>query len=134
MSRFKVFHAYFVLLALVIHVSMSGLLRLLLVLKESIVQHLVIDLNFAHLRLHTLPHFLLQRLGIVCLASLLTKLADSGLLNEVWQLEGYFVDTALVLEIATLLRPVSGNRHGIPDLLAFKEEERVFRCDIPSFN
>ena len=134
MTRFEVFHSDLVLFALVVDVTMCSLLGFLLVLEEGIVQHLVINVDLAHLWLHSLPHLLLERLCIVRLACLLAELADSGLLDEVRQLEWYLVDAALVLEIAALLCPVSGDRHGIPDLLAFEEEERVFRRDVPRFN
>ena len=133
-ARLEVFHTDFVLLALEVYVTMRSLLGFLLVLEESIVQDLVVNLDLAHLRLHAFSHLLLQCLGIVCLARLLPKLADARLLNEVWQLEGYLVDATLVLQIAALLRPVSWDRHRVPDLLAFEQEEWVFGRDVPGFN
>lgn len=134
MTRLEVFHSDLVLLAFEVYVTMRSLLGLLLVLEEGVVQDLVVNLNLAHLRLHALPHLLLERLGIVCLASLLTKSTDSCLLDEVRQLEGYLVYATLVLQVAALLRPVPRNWHRIPYLLALEEEEWVLRRDVPRFH
>ena len=70
---------------------------------------MIINLYLAHLWLHSLSHLLLECLSIVGLTGLLTEFADSGLFDEVWQLEGDLVDATLVLEVAALLSPVSGD-------------------------
>ena len=118
MTRFEVLHPNLVLFALVVDVAMRSRLRFLLILEEGIVQDLIVNINLAHLRLHSLPHLLLQRLGFVGLCRLLTQLADASLLNEVWKLEGDLVDASLVLQVATLLGPMPRYRHRVPDLLA----------------
>ena len=120
MSRFEVFHADFVLLALEVYVTVRSLLGFLLVLKEGIVQHLVVYLNLAHLRLHSLSHLLLQCFSLVCLSSLLPQLTDARLFNEIRQLEWYLVYTALILQISALLGPMARDRHRISHLFAVK--------------
>jgi hypothetical protein len=101
-------------------------LWLLLVLKKRVVEYLVVNINLAHLWLHSLPHFLFQSLGFVCLRCFLSQLTDAGLLNEVWQLERDFMDAAFVLQIAPLLSPVSRHWHRIPNLFALQQEDWVF--------
>lgn len=133
MPRLEVLHPDLVLFALVVDVAVGRRLRLLLVLKERIVEYLVIDVDFSHLWLHALAHLLLERLGLISLGGLLPQLADPGLLNEVRQLEGNLVDAALVLQITTLLRPVPRHRDRVPDLFALEEEEWVLRGHVPRF-
>ena len=111
MSRFEILHSNLILLAFVVDVAMSSCLRLLLVLKEGIVKHLIVNVDFAHLRLHALSHLLLECLSFVSLGCLLPQLADPGLLYEVWQLERNLMNTSLVLEIAAFLSPMPWYRH-----------------------
>ena len=120
MSWLEIFHAYFVLLTLIVYVAMSRRFRLLLILKECVMEHLVINVDFAHFGLHSLSHFLFQCFGLVCLSRLLPQLTDTRLFNEIGQLEGYLVYTALILQISALLGPVAGNRHRISHLFAVK--------------
>ena len=90
---------------------MSSRFWLLLVFKEGIVKHLIINVDLAHLRLHTLPHLLLECLSFVSFGCFLPKLADACLLYEVRQLEGNLMNASLVLEIAAFLGPMSRYRH-----------------------
>ena len=120
MSRLEVFHTYFVLLTFIVYVAMSRRFWLLLVLKERVMEHLVINVDFTHFGLHSLSHFLLQCFGLVCLRCLLPQLTDARLFNEIRQLEWYLVNTALILQISALLGPMARDRHRISHLFAVK--------------
>lgn len=88
---------------------MVGELGLLLVFEEGVMKDLVVNVDLSHLRLHPLPHLLLQTLVLV--SSLLSHLGDPCLLNEVWQLEGCLMDAPLVLKVPPLLAPMPRHRH-----------------------
>ena len=134
MTRLEILHADLVLLALVVDVAMLRHLWLILVLEESVMQDLIVDIDFSHLRLHTLSHFLFQSLGFVSFRSLLPKLRDSSLLNEFRQLKWNFVDASFILEVAALLSPVSWYGHRITHLFALEEIEWVPRRHIPGLH
>jgi hypothetical protein len=134
MAWFKVFHADLILLALKVDITVSCVLWLFSVLEESVVKHLVIDVDFTHFWLHTLSHLLFKRLLSISISCLLPQATDSSLLNKLWQLEGDLMDTPLVLEIASLLSPVTRHWHRVPHLLAGKKEKRLFGGDIPRLN
>ena len=97
MTRFEVFHPDFVLFAFVVDVTVSCCFWLLLILEESIMQDLVIDIDFTHLRLHSFSHLLLKCLGFVSLRRFLSQLADACLLDEIGKLKWNLVDASLVL-------------------------------------
>ena len=101
---------------------MGRRLGLLLILKESVMEHLIVNVDLAHLWLHAFSHLLLKCLGFIGLRCFLSQLANSCLLDEVRKLEWDLVNASLVLEIATLLGPMAGNWNGVADLLAFKKE------------
>jgi hypothetical protein len=115
-------HSNFILLAFIVEVSMASLRGFLLVLEEGIMQNLIVYINFAHFRLQSLPHFLFESFGLICMVALFSQLSDACLLYEFWQFERYLVDSTLVLQVATLLCPVSWNRYRITHLLTFKKE------------
>ena len=103
MPWFEILHTYLVLLSFVINITVRRSLWLLLILEKRVVQNLVINVDFAHFRLHALSHFLFETLSLVSLSSLLSELADASVLDKVRQLKGDFVDSALILQIAALL-------------------------------
>ena len=111
MSRLEILHSNLILFAFIVYITMGSSLRLLLVLKEGIMKHLIVNVDFAHLRLHALSHLLLECLSFVSLGCLLPQLANPCLLYEVWQLEWNLMNASLVLEIAAFLGPVSRYRH-----------------------
>ena len=118
MPRLEVFHSDLILLTLVVDVTVGRCLWLLLVLEESVVEHLIVNVNLTHFWLHALAHLLLQRLRLIRLRRLLAQLADPSLLDKVRQLEWNLVNAALVLKISSLLCPVARHRHRVSNLLA----------------
>ena len=111
MPWLEVLHPNLILFTLVVNITVRRHLWFGLVFEESIMQYLIVNIDFAHLGLHALSHFLLQSLCLVSLCSLLPQFRDASLLDELWQLEGNLVDASLVLQIAPLLCPVAWNRH-----------------------
>ena len=85
-------------------------------------QHLVIDINLAHFRLHALSHFLFESLLSVFSGRFLPELANASLLNKIWKLERNLVDASLVLQITAFLGPMAWHWNRIPYLLALKKE------------
>ena len=109
MAWLEVLHTDLVFLSLVVDIPMLGHLWPLLVLEEGVMQDLIVNINFAHFWLHSLSHLLLERLRLVSLRRLLSQFRYAGLFDKVWQLEGNFVDSSLILKIASFLCPVSRN-------------------------
>ena len=60
MTRFEVFHSNLVLFTFIVDIAMGRRLGLLLILKESIMEHLIVNVDLAHLRLHAFSHLLLK--------------------------------------------------------------------------
>ena len=87
---------------------MIGQLWLLLVLKESIMKNLIVDINFPHFRLHPLSHFLFQ--SFVLIVSLFTYFGDSSSLDEFRKFERCLMDSSFVLKVSSLLAPMPWNR------------------------
>ena len=52
--------------------------------KERIMQLLIIDVNLAHLRLHTFTRLLLRLLLLFLFRCGTTQLVDTGVRNEIW--------------------------------------------------
>ena len=111
MAWLEILHPNLIFFTLKIYIAMGCLLGLFLIFEESIVKHLVIDVDLAHLRLHTLPHFLLQSLCVIGCACLLSQLANARLLDKVWQFKWYLMYAPLILEIPPLLGPMPRHRH-----------------------
>lgn len=59
----------FKLFALIVDLAQAGEVGLGLVLEEGVVQHLVVDVQLAHLGLHAVPLLLLQLLVLLLLLS-----------------------------------------------------------------
>ena len=115
-----------------LHVSVDRQSRLRLELEERVVQHSVVDVDFAHLRLHALLHPLPQALVRVVRA--LAHLCDAGRLDKVRQLEWRLVEAALVLQELALLAPVLGHRHRVAHALQPHQKQRVLCCYVPAFH
>ena len=111
MAWLKILHSDLVLFTFVVYITVLGHLWLALIFEESIVQYLIVNVDFAHLWLHTLAHFLLQSLRFISFSRLLPQLRNASLLDEVRQLEWNFVDASLVLQVAAFLSPVARDRH-----------------------
>jgi hypothetical protein len=111
---------------------MRSKLRFLLILKESIMQNLIININFTHFGLHSFPHLLFECfILIICLIS---NFCNTSLFNEIRKFKWCFVNTSFILKISSLLAPVSRNRHGITNHFHVHQKLRVFCSDIPCFN
>lgn len=106
-----------VLHAFVVDVTVSGEPRLRLMLEESVVQYVIVNLDLTHLRLDSLAHPLLQCLAAI--ARLLPDLVDASRLNVVWQFERLLLKSTLVLQVSPLFIPVVRYGHCIADLLQF---------------
>ena len=65
MTRFEVFHSNLVLFTLIVDIAMRRGLGLLLILKESVMEHLIVNVDLAHLWLHAFSHLLLKCLGFI---------------------------------------------------------------------
>ena len=122
MPRLEILHSNLILFALVVHITVGCCLRLLLVLKEGVVEHLIVNVDFAHFRLHAFSHFLLECFGLVGFGRLLPQFAYACLLYEVGQFERNFVDAPLVLKITSFLGPVPRYGHRVTYLFAFEEK------------
>ena len=130
-ARFEVLHPDLILFAFVVDITVGRYLRFLLVLKKRVVQDLIVNVDFSHLRLHALSHFLFQSLvGIVSIA-FISHFGDPCLLDELRQLERYLMDASLVLEISTFLSPMSWNWHRVTDLLTLQEKQWILSRRVP---
>lgn len=56
-----------------------------LILEESIVKLLIIDINLSHLRLYTLSSLLLERLTFFLLLDRISLSCDTGIGDETWK-------------------------------------------------
>jgi len=95
-------------------------------------QNLIVYVNFSHFRLHSFSHLLFE--SFVLIICLISYFSNTSLFNEIRQLEGSFVYTSLVLQISSLLTPVSRNWYRITNHFHFHQELWVFSCNIPCLN
>lgn len=100
---------YFILLTLEVNLAVTKHVWLCLVLEERVVQDVVVNIDLAHFWLDTLSHSLLQRFVRILTSG--SDSIDSSVFNKLWQLEGSLVDAPLVLEIPSLLVPMSWDGH-----------------------
>mmetsp|Transcript_27332 Transcript_27332/g.73910 ORF Transcript_27332/g.73910 Transcript_27332/m.73910 type:complete len:436 (-) Transcript_27332:858-2165(-) len=133
-SGLGILHARLKLLALVVHLPDLRQLGLGLVLKEGVMQHLVVNVHLAHLGLHPCALFGLQRLGALLLRVPLTHLPNACSLYEVWQLEGRLLDTPLALQVLAFLGPVTRHRCCVSVGLQVNQHLRVGRGHVPHFH
>jgi len=131
-AGFVASHADLVLLPLKVQVTVMSQLGLLLILKEGIMQNLIINVDLTHLRLHSLSHLLLK--SLVFVVGLLSDLGDTCLFDKVRELKGRFMHTSLILEVSSLLAPMSGHGYGIPNHLHVQEKLGILSSDIPGLN
>ena len=114
------------------HIAMCCQFWLLLILKECIMQNIIINVNFAHFWLNSFSHSLLQALAlIICLCS---YLIDACILNKIRKFKWSFMNTSLVLKITTLLGPMLWNWYGISCLLKIYQKLRILCCYVPIFD
>ena len=102
-----------ILLSLVVNISKDGQVALGLVLEEGVVQHRVLDINLAQLRVHPFLHLLPHHLRAVPLAEWVSQLADASCFDEFRQFEHWFEDASFGLQEFRLLVPMSGHWDGV---------------------
>jgi hypothetical protein len=90
---------------------MACKLWLFLVLEKGVMKNLIVNINLSHFRLHAFSHLLFQ--SLVFVAGLLTDFCNSCLFNEVRQLKWCLVHSSLVLEVSSLLTPVTRDRNRV---------------------
>ena len=81
-----------VLLALIVDFPDGGHLRFGLVLEKSVVKHLVVDVDLAHLRRGLILGLLLELLALLLLRVGVAELLDSGGLDERGKLPGQLLE------------------------------------------
>lgn len=101
-------------------------------LKEGIMQDAIIDLDFTHFGLDSLPHSLLQ--GFTLVACALSHFVNACILNKLRKLEWLLVNSSLVLQIASFGVPMIRHGYRVPDLLQFKKKEGIGSSHIPIIN
>ncbi len=77
----------FKLLALVVDLAQAGEVGFGLVLEESVMQHLVVDVQLAHLGLHTVPLLLLQLLVLFLLLQFTEQGQQTRIRRVPWLLQ-----------------------------------------------
>jgi len=70
-------------------------LWLLLVLEESVMKNVVVNVDLAHFRLYSLSHFLFQTFGWIL--SFFAHFIYARTLDEIREFERSFVDSSLIL-------------------------------------
>mmetsp|Transcript_27665 Transcript_27665/g.62589 ORF Transcript_27665/g.62589 Transcript_27665/m.62589 type:complete len:346 (-) Transcript_27665:46-1083(-) len=119
------------LLALIVNVAVAREAGFSLELEESVVEHLVIDVDLAHLGLHPFLLFAFELLRILLLHHRGTDLLDAGGLDELWKLERRLLYTALSHEKFALLAPMLWHRDRVAVALEMDEQPGVGCSDIP---
>ena len=93
---------------------------------------LIINVYFAHLRLHPFPHLLFQ--GLVLVAGLFPYSGDACGFNVVRELEGRLMNSSLVLQVSSFLGPVARDWNCVPDHFHLHKEKGIIGSHVPAFN
>ena len=115
-----------------VHVTMYSQLGLCLVLEEGIMQHLIVNINFANSRSHALLHPLTQT--HTSIRRQLPGSANASVLNILGQPERRLMQASLVLKELSFLVPVGRHRNRVWNLLHPDEEQWIMCGHIPWFN
>mmetsp|Transcript_12982 Transcript_12982/g.28101 ORF Transcript_12982/g.28101 Transcript_12982/m.28101 type:complete len:402 (-) Transcript_12982:2-1207(-) len=129
-----VHHLRLVLLALVVELVVPRELGLGHVLEERVVQHLVVDVELAHLGVRLLSALRLEPLLGLLLHDGLPNLGDSGGLDELRELEGRLLDAALAGHVLALAAPVLRDVDRVAVRLQVDQQARVGGCGVPDLD
>mmetsp|Transcript_7489 Transcript_7489/g.19479 ORF Transcript_7489/g.19479 Transcript_7489/m.19479 type:complete len:515 (+) Transcript_7489:672-2216(+) len=119
------------LLALIVDVAVAREVRLRLELEKGVVQHLIVDVNLAHLGLHALLLLALELLRVLLLHDRRADPLDARRGNELGQLEGRLLDTALAHQKLPLLAPVLWHGDRVAVRFEMHKQPRVGCSHVP---
>lgn len=95
---------------------------------------LVVDVEFAHFRLHTFANLGLEGLGFFFLFDRVTHLHYAGVFDEFGELEGRFLHAAFGGEVFALQRPMVGDGDAVTVGFKVNEEAGVLGGGVGPFN
>ena len=98
--------------------------------EECIVELLIIDVNLAHLGLDTLASLGLERHVCFLFFDGITLSRNACVGDVGGKLKGWFLDTALPLQIVTLGAPMCGNRNSVAIAFEVKKNSRICGGDV----
>lgn len=110
--------------------AVVGHVGLGLVAKERFVQHLIVDVDLAHLGLHFLLQLLLQRALSILIRLVLPDVCNSGRCNKCWEFPQGLFETTLALQICPALAPVRRDGHCVGIGLEVDEQFGIRRVAI----
>eukprot|EP00968_Pinguiococcus_pyrenoidosus_P014358 scaffold1307_cov200-Pinguiococcus_pyrenoidosus.AAC.47 len=116
------------LLSREVQLSRQAHRRLCLILEEGVPEHLVVDVQLAHLGPRPSPRLLLGR--VLPGETGVAHLSDARLRQELRQLPLRLFVPALPLQVLPLLGPVPRDRHGVPQRFQVDQQPRVVGCRV----